>query len=214
MDINECFLFLNYLSNKNQSGNVSPDNFNLGAQRAQIEYYNKEYRIFQSTREVTDAIAIWLIPTIINPDANGQVNYPADYKHVSGIRHLYWVNGKAIPVAVREVSNNDLGKVLMSAIAPPTLKYPVMSYYNTYMQFFPVNVSGIQFDYLREPIVPKWAFTIINNRPVYDPINSVNFEALDGSQTEIIMMMLSYLGIYLSQPQVVQYAEMMKNENV
>src|ERR1035441_7962692 len=99
MDINECFQFLNYLSNKQQSGNITPTQFNISAERCQLEYYNKEYRKFQETREVTDAISPWLVPSVINPDATGKTPYPANYKHVSALRHIYFVNNVAIPVA-------------------------------------------------------------------------------------------------------------------
>ena len=213
MSIDELFKFLNFLSNKNQSGNLKPDQFNISAERCQIEYYNKEYREFQKTREVTDAISIWLIDSIINPDVNGQAPYPSDYKHVAGIRHIRFVGGIATPVPVEEVTTNDLGTILMSQVTPPTLKYPKMAYYNNYMQFYPKNVGAIQFDYLRGPKVPVWGYTVVNNRPVYNPATSIDFEAVDGSLNEITIMMLSQLGIYLSSQQVVQYAEMMKTQN-
>jgi hypothetical protein len=213
MSIDELFQFLNYLSNKNQSGNIKPAQFNISAERCQIEYYNKQYREFQKTREVTDAISIWLVDAIINPDASGQVLYPPDYKHVAGIRHIRFVNGIATPVSVEEVATNDLGTILMSQVTPPTLKYPKVAYYNTYLQFYPKNVGAIQFDYLRGPIVPVWGYNIVNNRPVYNPATSVDFEAVDGSLNEITMMMLSQLGIYLSSQQVIQYAEQLKAEH-
>src|ERR1017187_1672848 len=102
MSIDELFQFLNYLSNKNQSGNVTPGKFNISAERCQVEYYNKQFREYQKTREVTDAISVWLVDSIINPDpTTGQVPYPSDYKHVAGVRHIRFVSGIATPVAVR-----------------------------------------------------------------------------------------------------------------
>ncbi len=211
MNIDEVYQFYSFLSNKVQSGNPTPTQFNISAERAQLEYYNTEYRKFQETREVTDAISPWIVPSVVSTNVAGQIPYPNDYKHVSALRALYWKGNTATPVPVREITNNDLGTILISQVAPPTAKYPVASYYNNYIQFYPKTLT-LQFDYLIGPTPPKWAYTIVNGRPVYDPVNSIDFQALDGSQTTIVMMMLSYLGIYLTQPEIIGYAENLKKE--
>ncbi len=212
MTIDECFQYLDLLSNKSQSGGFTPAQFNISAERCQLEFYNKQYREFQKTREVTDSISPWIVPSIINPDVNGQVPYPPDYKHVSAIRHIRFVNSIAQVVSVEEITNNDIGNMLMSQVAPATSKYPKVSYYNNYLQFYPKNIGAIQFDYLIGPTAPKWAYTLVNNRAVYDPKNSIDFQALDGSQTEIMYNMLSELGINLSKTDQISYAEAIKQQ--
>ncbi len=212
MNIDKTYQFLNFIVNKTQSGPITPAQFNLIAQRSQIDFYNSDYKIFQETRVVSDELSPFIVAAIVNPDAAGQVSYPSDYVHVAGIRHLYYKNNVAIPVPVREVSSNELGELLMSQVAPATNKYPAMCYYDTYMQFAPKNLKAIQFDYLRSPAIPVWAYTVVNNRPVYDAANSVDLEVKDQYQNEIVAMMASYYGINISSAMVVQYAQEMKAE--
>lgn len=212
MDINQTFNFLNFIVNKQQSGNITPSQFNIIAERSQIDFFNKEYMKFQLTREVTDALSPFLVPTIINPDSSGQFVYPSDYYHVASVRHLYYVNNIAVPVPVEEITNNELGEMLMSQVAPATTKYPKVSYYDSYLQFFPKSVKAIQFDYLRRPVTPVWAYTVVNGRPVYDPTLSVNLEVYDEFQNEIVAMMLSLYGANISSQQVVQFSQLMKSE--
>lgn len=214
MNIDRVFKFLNFIVNKNQSGNVTPEQFNIDAERCQIEFFNKEYRLFQTTREVTDALSPLLVPAIVNPDLSGQVAYPSDYSHVAAIRHIYYKDNVAIPVPVEEVAISEFGDILMSQVAPATTKYPKVTYYNDYLQFAPKTLRMIQFDYFRTPIVPNWGYTMVNSRAVYNPLTSVDFEILDTYQNEIVMMMASFYGIFLSSQQVVQYSEAMKAQNV
>lgn len=214
MNINNVFQFLNFIVNKNQSGNITPAQFNIGAERAQVEFFNKEFRLFQTTREVTDALAPFLTPSIINPDSFGQYSYPSDYVHVASLRHLYYVNNVAVTVPIEEVPNNEIGDMSMSQVAPATLKYPKVSYYNTYLQFYPKTIKAVQFDYFKSAPPPVWGYTVANSRPVYDATTSVDFLIDDTYQNEVVMMIASFYGIYLSSQQVVQYAEQMKQQQV
>ncbi len=214
MSINDVYNWLDFIVNKKQSGQITPAQFNLDAERSQIEFFNKEYRLFQTTREVTDALAPFLVPSIVNPDSSGQVPYPSDYSHVASLRHVYFVNNEAIAVPVEEIGNNEIGTMQMSQVAPATTKYPKCSYYDTYLQFYPKTIRAIQFDYFRRPAKPVWAYTVVNNRPVYNAITSIDFEVNDEYMNEIVMMMASYYGIYLSNQMVVQYAEQLKAQQV
>lgn len=213
ININEVYKFVDFISNKSQSGNITPDQFNLAAWRSQQEFINKEYRLWQETREVTDALAPFIKTSLLNPDSDGQVPYPDDYMHVSGLRALWFKDNKAIPVEVREVGEDDAGDVLMSPIVHPTLKYPCMNYYNDYMQFYPKNVPTIQFVYFRYPVKPLWAYTMVGGRSVYDPTNSINLEVRDEYQNEIIAMICNYCGIYLRDGALSQFSQQMKAEH-
>jgi hypothetical protein len=214
MNINECYIFLNFLSNKVQSGNVKPSDYNIAAQRAQQEFINKEFRVYQKTQEATDALIPLLTNLTMSVPTNGILLYPADYMHMSSVSRIYFNKGVSIPVDVREINNDELSNVMMSQIVQPTLKYPVLSYYDNYIQFYPKNLGSVQLDYLRRPTPPVWGFTVVNNRPVYDPATSIDFIIPDEYQNEIVMMMASYLGIYLRETDLIQYAENMKNEKV
>lgn len=208
--INDLYNYVNFLANKNQSGNITPAQFNLAVQRCQQEFINKEFRLWQTTREVTDALAPLLVYTIISPDTSGEAAYPDDYMHVSSIRALWFRNGKGVPVEIREITDDDAGDLLMSPIVQPTTKYPAMTYYADYMQFYPKEINTIQFTYFRYPPVPVWAYTMVNNRPVYDSSNSIQLEVRSEYQNEIAEMICSQFGIFLRDQSLIQYAETLK----
>ena len=133
-------------------------------------------------------------------------------------KEKYWINIDMYGYkGVDIVRNSEVPKFLGSHIYKKALKkkdYIMASVYNKQIRVYPKDVQRVNLTYLRKPIAPYWAFTVQNNRPVYDPINSVDTEAPDDVMNEIMMMALSYLGINLREPELIQYSEMAKAQGV
>ena len=66
--------------------------------------------------------------------------------------------------------------------------------------------------YLRKPITPIWGYTVVNNRPVYDPVSSVNFEISEDNLNELVFNSLAYFGINMREQQIFQEAELFKQQ--
>lgn len=214
MNINEVKLYFEALINKDQSGNtITPTQFNLFAQRAQMELFEQLYKNFESTQEITDSMHEFLVPGLLNVDqVTGRAPYPSDYIHTASIRKAYYKNNILTERPVKQVKNADWATTLSSNIVTPTAKRPVMTYYSAYMQFAPKNVGGILLDYFKKPADPKWAFTMTAGRPVYDSANSVDFQMPDNTLNEIVFMMASYMGINLRENDLIQYSELQKQK--
>jgi hypothetical protein len=213
MNINEAYEFLNFISNKNQSGTVTPTQFNQLATQAQWENFEKEYTKWQQTQDVTDVLATFIKHLSTSVSATGRLSYPSDYQHAISTGH-YFVkkDNTGIDIPVHEVDNNMYREHLQSEVVTPTLRFPIWTAYSDYMQFEPKNIGLISFDYFRKPVNPFWAYTTVNNRPVYDPILSVDWEMPEQTHLTLVMMMCNYLGMNLRMPDLVQYTEMQKAE--
>jgi hypothetical protein len=230
MNINEAYRFVQFISNKNQRGNIKPDDFNLAAQRAQMDLFMQRYgnptqyqygspkaRVqWQDSRKVTDDLKEFLVEKqfILN---EGKVSYPSDYSHLSSARGSFIENGENCgdsPIIdatnVDLVNDNELAYRLSSFIDSPSHRYPVLAFYDKYMQVYPKDMQTITLTYLRRPQSPLWAYTITNNNPVYNPTLSINFEMPEDTHNEICYRILSYLGINLRDGELSQYAEKMK----
>ncbi len=213
MNINEAYTFLNFISNKNQSGNVTPSQFNQMATQAQWEYFEKEYVKWQTTQDITDALAVFIKSLATSVSVTGRLPYPSDYEHVTSVRHYFVKNDNTgIEVPVKEVDNDQYAEYMQSEIVTPTLRFPIWTAYSDYMQFKPNNVGLITFDYFRKPNNPVWGFTVVNSRPVYNPTTSINWELPPQTHNELVFMMCSYLSINLRESELMQYAELQKQE--
>ncbi len=233
MTINEVYKFLNFLSNKTQSGVIRITDFNLAADRAQKELFQVEYKLFQSTQEITDAMKNFLVPKVVYVDATGKALYPIDYFHTTAVRKYYYHNNTSIEVDVTEVNDDEIGKYRSSSIVQPTSRYPIIYYYNDYMQVLPKNTASINLDYLKKPSTPLWDYDLINGKAVFVPrggaittntdVNGVvtavprtsqsnDFEFPDFVHNQLVFMMCSFLSINIRETELTQYSEMMKGE--
>jgi len=219
MTINECYEFLKLLSNKNQSGQFTPDRFNLAIQRANLDFYEKEYKMWQATQKITDALKPFLKTTSVSVSSQGRGIFPSDYRHISSCRKVFYHKDECGDLVGQErdiefVNNGDLGNARGSQIITPTKDYPLLTMYSTYMQFTPKNIGAVTLDYLKVPLTPFWNYTTVNNRPVYNPTGSQSLEFPDNEQNNVVYLTAVYLGMNLSKADLFQAADKLSKENI
>lgn len=219
MNIDQAFQFVNFISNKFQSGSFTPQQFNIIAPQAQLEVVNEAYRKWQATQEITDEIGALLIPVTLNVPTTGILPYPDDYMHVSSFRHVYYGNPgsetlEPQEVEIKEIDNGAWGQRISSSLRKPTHRYPVHTQYGAYIDIRPKNIGSVKLDYFQQPTSPVWNYNIVNNRPVYAVTggvigngNSVDFALLPQSHNLICMHILNYLGMNLSFNDLIKYSQ-------
>lgn len=232
MNIDELKRFFEFVLNKNQvGGNTTPTQFNDLVRQAQIdlfnEYYNPVYREgsvtnrgYEVSQNVTDFFNNFIVDTFINFE-NGVADLPADYSHKgTGIIETYISDGEECNCdkggdcgqmgygVVRFIMNHQRGHLLSSKIAPPTIEFPYGNIRSGKIFIYPKEVLSIAFSYIRKPKTPKWDYTLTpSNRPVYNPLTSVDVEIPIEWQNELLAKMLKYKGINIREAQLSQYAQ-------
>ena len=116
------------------------------------------------------------------------------------------------PVSMK--NSNQSSKARNSLIAPPTKKYPIAEQMSDYIQVDPYNIRKIFLTYLRQPLTPLWAFTTVNNRPVYDSANSTDIDVPYLNKNDIAMIYLKYQGIHLNDTELANFATQMQQIGV
>jgi len=204
-----------FISNKTQSGNTTTAaQFNLLANAAQLQVFEKDRLIFLKTGESSDYLDWFLKNLTLNPDlTTGYLPYPSDYQHTSAVRS-YYVKPKqrSVEVKVNQVKNTDWGAIGSSTLQKPTKRFPKYTEFKDEYRFLPKDIGIVMLDYYKTPVAPVWGFTIANNEEVYDPTTSTDFEWADAFFGEVMAVYVGFLGINLLEPELEQYAEMQKKE--
>ncbi len=224
MTIDEVYKFVNFIIKKsNAGGYLSPDEFNLIINRAQIQYFNKlygnqnDYRydrpVPRISYAVTEKISNSLSPflsdaTALVIDVNGQVNLPVDLFQTVSITKT--VNN--VEYEITRVEHDRIANNLSSYYDAPTTDFPIYTQLRTKFQFYPKNLASATLYYLKKPTEMAWGYTTVNGRPVYNAGTSVQPLWKDMDMNEIIYIALSYIGVNLKDPDVSQFAEV-KNNN-
>lgn len=200
-----------FISAKVQSGNtVTPAQFPLIADQAQLLPFEQDRLIFLKTGESSDYLDWFLKNTIINPSVfTGYANYPSDFQHTAGVRSYY--NGSERTVDL--VTNKAWGDIQQSELEPATLLFPKYTEFNSEYRFLPRNIGIVMLDYWKRPVKPIWAYTIVNNVPVYNPTGSVDFEWPEFALNRVMSVYLQLIGINLQSKELLAFSSQFKQEN-
>lgn len=222
--IDTIYKVLLTILNKENQGYISPEEFNLIAINVQNEIFrsymedenldkNKQNRgltnngyanlSFNQRQRITRFAK--------NEDltvTSGVITLPSDL-------YLLEDNGVSTDegVSIEEVERHSI-VTLMRTESAPTVLYPVYESYGTELKIYPNTITDVNVRYIRKPLDPKWTYSIVSNKEMYDPSNGSfqDFE-LDSSEfTNIVLRMLSYFGINLREAEVVQVAEGLKDK--
>jgi hypothetical protein len=69
------------------------------------------------------------------------------------------------------------------------------------------SVDGaVLISYIRPPKKPNWAYIVVNNKPLYNSSQTVNFELHASEETELVYRILALAGVAIEKPQLTQVA--------
>ena len=212
------------LLNKEQSGELTPDNFNVAINIVNIEMAKlklgipEEYTVdkrearqeFQTTQNNSDALRQFIVSKTITKNGDG-FDFPPDFAAFAEDGYLYveQVDGKSYSSTypMDFVTASERGIRLSSYLTPPTLQYPIACYENNQIIVDPSTINAIKLVYVRYPKTPFRAYTVVNDFNVYSPIGSTQIEWDALLLPDFAIRVVKYLGISIREEQMVQFAE-------
>lgn len=210
-DVNEVYRLYNLIINKNQEGGyLSSDEYNILAPKIQIRWFNKVYETYGSDAKSEDDMKVLKKVLDIPTNTSGEINIPTDYYHIDSITSINYYKKRGIVKSTRVqheiLDTSQLDNRIGSDSLVPTYEYPVSVVNSTTIKTVPEEVPIIRLNYLRVPTDPVWAFTISNNRKVYDSGNSTQYEVPEYATPQLVLMLLEEMGVSIRDVDAVQYA--------
>ena len=236
ISINELKTYIDFISNKEQSGNnYTPEQFNMLVKRA-VEDIQRwligleaQYQpgapvpavAYDVTQKVKDDLR-WLKENpVLTVDANGRMTIPEDYVYVTSIIYEEVKNTDCGPTAtqrsVERIDDDKWANRLSSSIKKPTKKYPVCIFYDKdYVLFEPKDLGKVKFTYIRQITPPFWNYQIdpTTEVPLYNPVGTIDIELPEILLNDLARLVLGYMGINLREQELSQYAELIKTKGV
>ena len=240
VNIDTVYKTVLYILNKEQRGYITPDEFNRLGTQVQLEIFeqyfeelNQQLRMPQTNNEyanriknLEDKIDVFKtsgVATYVGPHFTLPTNLHRlgtliyNTKEIQGInRNQYFLINKSPLTKPTESNPLYVLEGTGSPSAAPSLIY-----------VYPDSiVSGVDVYYVKAPAPPVWGYTIDATSGAYlfaDPgvlvptpipaTGSINFELHPSEQTNIILNILMYAGVIIRDPQIVQTAARMVQQD-
>mgnify|MGYP003119811748 CR=1 FL=1 len=222
------------LANKEQRGYVTPQEFNLFANQAQMEIFEQYFhdiklqgRVVGNNAEYSDTLNLLheKIGTFEEerPSSWMVTNMPlSGSSHITIPDEIYKIGQVRVgPNPVELLSSKDYDACKLSRLTAPTLNRPIGRIVNRGLE---VSIStteeaiptttGMSISFVRRPEKVEWAYVVINQKALYNGEAAVNFQLHGSEETELVYKILKLAGINLKAEQVVQVAQALETAQV
>ena len=207
------------IANKEQRGYITPLEFNLYANQAQMDIFeqyfydlNQFLRIPGNDTEYSDVVNILeekinIFETSTDVStlfANGIV----DIISLSNLYRLGSVQFKG-GVEIEKIEHKDFKVINRSPLTKPTLSRPVYFKQGSILNIFPDTIpsSGpINVFYIRKPDKVEWGYVVTLDKALYNANRSVNFELHASEETDLVIKILALAGITMDDQALYQIA--------
>ena len=241
VNINNVYKTVLVITNKDNRGYITPEEFNRLADQAQNEifasYFAREagYELnaflesdfSDPTTYLAEKINVFYKSSDLTL-SNDVFTYPTDLYRVGIIS----INGTVADRA----SHEEIKYINLSPLTYPVSTQPVYTLGNLGVTVYPSTITtGVKADYLKKPVRPKWGYAMptasqiaagIPNEPIYDPTlfdpaadsydtaaKSYNFELHPSEENNLVIRILTYAGVVIKQGDVTGFSQGKEQQN-
>lgn len=206
--------------NKEQRGYVTPQEFNLFANQAQMDIFEQYFydinqfgRLHGNDTEYSDMLNI-LNEKINIFEKNGSMTYSSNYW--SEPSDLYRM-GTIIynNIEAERINANEYLYINASPLTKPTDARPIFVASSSGYKVYGANelTSGVSCNYIKKPAAVNWAYTNVNGQAQYNSTNATDFELHISEETELVFKILQLAGLSIKELQVYQLGNQMEGQN-
>jgi len=206
--------------NKENRGYVTPQEFNLFANQAQLEVFeqyffdlNQYNRLPKNDSEYSD------LPKLINEKLSkfkqsASISYMTDHFHLPTDFHKLGTVIYNNTTPVEQIDKKNLLEYQLSKLTAPTTNNPVyiQSRANAQshwaIQVYPTTItSNISITYVRKPNSVAWTSQTVAGNALYNASASTDFELHASEETNLVLKILLYAGVSIKDPNIAQLAD-------
>ncbi len=206
------------LANKEQRGYITPQEFNLFADHAQMSIFEQYFYDLNQFKRVPGNQSDYADMVTILEDKISIFSTSVDYEPAEiGVlpENYYRSQGSVIVDNIKaEKITKDEATAYASPLTSPTKSRPVYYFDNNSIYFMPASKKAT-FSYIRKPNKPEWTYVVLNDKALYNPSgNAVDFELHPSEQKNLVNRILKLAGISIEDAGLVQVATQEEIKNV
>ena len=236
ISVNKIYQTVLALANKEQRGYITPQEFNLFADHAQMDIFEQYfYDLNQFKRTVGNDTMYSDMVNVLEEkisafhkeisyahyDQNERYigtkdsffeafyNKPADMYRL--IEILKIDPNQGIVSEIDRLNVRDYERAIKSTLTRGSINMPVCAIKDDSIVVAPSaesSTSQIKIDYIKKPSPPKWTYIVVNEKPLYNSSapDHHNFELHDSEQKDLVIKILQLAGVSIKDYNITQVA--------
>jgi hypothetical protein len=226
VEINTVYQQVLVLANKEQRGYITPLEFNLFAEQAQLDIFEQYFydinqfgRLPGNSTGGSDMLD-YLEEKIdyFKEERNININNTGEFYNVgAAISDLYKIDSVIYSVyTCEQVNSNQIRNMLSSKLCRPTSYNPMYEIKRSNRLFlYPSSLNqAITVNYIRKPASPEWGYNVINDEAQYDSSVTTDFELHPSEETKLVFKILQLAGVAMKDNNLYQIGSAEDNKNI
>ena len=213
------------LANKEQRGYITPQEFNLFANQAQMDIFEQYFYDLNQFRRVPGNNTMYADPVDILEEKIEIFHKSQTLTDATTPSNVFDTNNLASEIyrlmqvrysnsKVEKLTHDKITMAINSPLTAPTLTRPAYYLKDSRIIVSPSSINSIDVNYIKKPAKVEWSSVLILSNELYDSTNSVNFELHASEETKLVIKILGLSGITLKDPSLYQIAGAEDNKNI
>ena len=204
------------IANKEQRGYITPLEFNLLANQAQLDVFEQYfYDRSQSARGPGNATHHSDVDSMLDEKISifeaqvANLAIPADLYRLGSV---IVVASPGRDVEAKYVSRKDWVTMAIAPLLKPTNNRPVYTRNAAGIQVYGTNnalLNGGWINYISIPNKVEWGYDVVGEKALHNgsPNRTFHFQHHSSEETELVIRILELAGVIIQDPGVIQYAD-------
>jgi len=208
------------IANKEQRGYITPQEFNLFADQAQMDIFEQYfYDINQFNRLPGNSTEYSDMLTLLEEKIAIFKNIKLLYFHSPYFqkpRELYRVGTLETGYGeIQQVTHKEYLSMKIAPLLKPTLKRAVYVDMPRGFRIYPTFTNNVHCHYIRRPSERLgWGYDVIGGNALYNPDRSQDFELHPSEENNLIIKILALAGVSIKDSQLYQIASAEDQKNI
>jgi len=234
VSVNTVYQKVLAIANKEQRGYITPQEFNLFANQAQMDIFEQYFydinqfgRVSGNETEYSDMISLLeekiaifdQFKVAMSAASGNQLTLPTDVYRLGTV----FYGGAGYDVEIEKVSKKDLEYMSRTALYAPVETRPVyVKKSETLLKLFPASpgtsytTANVTCNYIKKPATVKWTYTVIVGKALYNASagDLQDFQLHASEENNLIIKILALVGISIKDTSVYQIATQEDVKNI
>ena len=209
--------------NKENRGYLTPQEFNLFANQAQLEIFEQYFfDLNQYSRLKENNTEYANLYSIVEEKLSKFQKY-ASFAVLNGFcsfasSDLHKIGSVAYNgIEVEKINLKQYNQYNLTRLAAPSVTAPVFIERTVSgvwgIQVLP-SVSAVDIEYVKKPAAVAWGYQNVSGKAQYNASTSTNFELHESEEPILVLKVLGYAGISIQDPNVIQIADGKENKKI